>query len=211
MESATRKKRQEGLTEDAFGRLLEWLDPDRESAGHKYEIIRLRLIKIFSCRGCSAPEDLADATVDRVAAKVGGLAQEYVGEPALYFYNVAEKIYLEHGRKARLYFPLSDNLAEVDKPAAMANADSCFERCMESLPERSRELILAYYGYERQGRDKLEQRKALAERLGIADNALWIRVHRIREALKKCVQNCMQGAPTMPSKKHNESSTKQER
>jgi|ERR1041385_1106289 DNA-directed RNA polymerase specialized sigma24 family protein len=211
MESAAQRKQQQGLTEDTFERLLEWLDPDRERAGHKYEVIRLRLIKIFICRGCSAPEDLADATVDRVAAKMGELAGRYVGEPALYFYNVADKIYLEHGRKERLYFPLSDNLAEVDKPAPGAQVENCFEHCMESLPERSRELILAYYGYERLGKDKLDHRKALAERLGMADHALWIRIHRIREALKKCVQNRMRGAQARASKKDNESSTKQER
>jgi len=33
------------LTQEAFDRLLGWLDPDRESAGEKYEAIRLRLIK----------------------------------------------------------------------------------------------------------------------------------------------------------------------
>ena len=35
------------LTEDAFEALLEWLHPNREEAGQKYEDIRLRLIKIF--------------------------------------------------------------------------------------------------------------------------------------------------------------------
>ncbi len=192
MESAASKQQREGLTEEAFARLLEWLDRRRESAGQKYDIIRLRLIKIFSWRGCSVPEELADATVDRVAGKLGEIAQTYVGEPAPYFFNVADKIYLEYGRKAPLHLPLPDNLAGADKPATLALAEDCFESCMNCLPERSRELILAYYGYERSGREKLDQRKALAERMAIADNALWIRVHRIRQALKKCVQNCTQ-------------------
>jgi hypothetical protein len=42
------------LTQDAFDKLLNWLDSDRERAGQKYETIRLRLIKIFTCRRCSA-------------------------------------------------------------------------------------------------------------------------------------------------------------
>jgi len=186
------RKRQQGLTEEAFVRLLEWLDQDPESAGKKYEIIRLRLIKIFTWRGCPMPEELADATVDRVAGKLSGLVQTYVGEPARYFFNVADKIYLEYGRKTPLYFPLPDNLAEAGKPESLALAEDCFEHCMQCLPERSRNLILAYYAYEGSGRDKLSQRKALAEQMAIADNALWIRVHRIRQALKKCVQKCMQ-------------------
>jgi DNA-directed RNA polymerase specialized sigma24 family protein len=209
MGSTVQRKKQDGLTENTFASLLEWLDRDRDTAGQKYEIIRLRLIKIFTCRGCSVPEELADATVDRVATKVGQLVQTYVGEPALYFYNVAEKIYLEYARKARVYSPLPHNLAEADQPTAIALAEDCFGHCMEALPERSRELILAYYRYERSGRDKLDQRKALAEQLAIADNALWIRVHRIRLALKKCMKNCMQGAPLARLNRIDDSRSKQ--
>jgi hypothetical protein len=39
------------LTQELFDPLLDWLDPDRERAGHKYETIRLKLIKIFTSRG----------------------------------------------------------------------------------------------------------------------------------------------------------------
>jgi hypothetical protein len=46
------------LSQEAFDALLDWLDPDREQAGIKYEQIRLRLIKIFTGRGCSDAEDL---------------------------------------------------------------------------------------------------------------------------------------------------------
>ena len=44
------------LTQEAFDALLAWLDPEREAAGRKYEEIRLRLIKLFTCRGCSEPD-----------------------------------------------------------------------------------------------------------------------------------------------------------
>jgi len=213
MDSAVRKQRQDGLTEGAFARLLQWLDHDRESAGQKYEVIRLRLIKIFQCRGSSVPEELADATVDRVAAKLGDIAGIYVGDPALYFYNVAEKIYLEYGRKVKSQLPLPANLAEAKHAAAIeAQAADCLEHCMQMLSEKNRELILAYYGYERPGRDKLQQRKALAERLAIGDKALWIRVHRIREALKKCVSSCMETQPAFRFHKEiDDSTTKQQR
>ena len=39
------------LTQELFDTLLDWLDPDRERAGQKYETIRLKLIKIFTSRG----------------------------------------------------------------------------------------------------------------------------------------------------------------
>ena len=47
--------------------LLEWLDPNLDLAGEKYEEIRRGLIKIFGYRGCSDAEGLADETINRVA------------------------------------------------------------------------------------------------------------------------------------------------
>ena len=58
------------ITQEAFDGLLAWLDPDRDRAAHKYETVRTRLIKIFSCRGCGVADDLADETINRVTAKL---------------------------------------------------------------------------------------------------------------------------------------------
>ena len=51
------------LTQAVFEQLLDWLDADRDVAGQRYEEIRRRLIKIFVCRGCIVPEELADRTI----------------------------------------------------------------------------------------------------------------------------------------------------
>jgi hypothetical protein len=53
---------------------------------------------------------------------------------------------------------------------------------MSELPANERHLILAYY----QGRhgEAIETRQRLAKQLGIANNALRIRVHRIRRKLE---------------------------
>ena len=84
------------LTQDAFDTLLSWLDSDRDRAGTKYETIRLRLIKSFTCRGCWEAEELADETINRVVSRVPELAGEYRGDPALYFYGVSQRIQLEY-------------------------------------------------------------------------------------------------------------------
>ena len=57
-------KKEWDLNQNAFDNLLEWLDADRDRAAEKYEAIRLRLIKIFLCRGCSEAEELSDETVE---------------------------------------------------------------------------------------------------------------------------------------------------
>ena len=95
------------LTQEAFDALLGWLDADREVAARKYETIRLRLVKIFVCRGCADAEDLADETINRVVAKLPEIAAAYVGEPAAYFYAVSQRIHQEYLR--RIHHHASDH------------------------------------------------------------------------------------------------------
>ena len=92
-------KKQWELTQESFNQLLAWLSPSRDQAGRKYEEIRFRLIKILTCRGCLVPEDLADETINRVAKKVPEIAATYVGDPALYFFGVANNVHLEFLRR----------------------------------------------------------------------------------------------------------------
>src|SRR5918911_1487373 len=162
------------LTQAAFDSLLAWLDADRERAGEKYEHIRRRLIKIFTCRGRPDAEELADETINRVTLKATEVSKEYAGDPALYFYGVAQKVFLESVRKPR---------AAVAPPVAADKSDEdereydCLERCMEQISPSSRELVLEYYREDK--RAKIEHRKEMALKLGVALNALRIRAHRI--------------------------------
>lgn len=174
------------LTQTAFDSLLAWLDADREQAGKKYESIRQRLIKIFTCRGCLDAEELADETINRVTVKAPLIAKEYTGDPALYFYGVAQKVFLESLRKR----------PPVVMPPPVVRSDEieqeyeCLERCMGQLSQSNRELVLEYYQNDK--RAKIDHRKKLAERLGIAQNALRIRAHRIRVSLQQCVMVCLE-------------------
>ncbi|MGH9969809.1 MAG: RNA polymerase sigma factor [Pyrinomonadaceae bacterium] len=177
------------LTQEAFDRLLRWLDADRESAGKKYEAIRLRLMKIFTCRGCREAEDLADETINRVAKRLQELLERYTGDPAPYFYGVANKVHLEYLRRkpAPEIPPVPDSDDEIEREYA------CLESCMERLSVSNRQLVLEYYQDER--RAKIDHRKQLAEALGIAVNALRIRAHRVRVQLQQCMQVCLERQP----------------
>jgi RNA polymerase sigma factor (sigma-70 family) len=189
-------KRDYAITQEAFDGLLGWLDTNREQAAQKYEKIRTRLIKIFACRGCGEADDLADETINRVAARVGDIASSYSGDPALYFYGVARKVHLEYLRS----WPVLQNSLEAGRELGsvrVVEADNdieqeyaCLERCMDQLPLESRRLVLEYYQEEK--RAKINRRRKLAEELGIAVNALRIRAHRIRQQLQQCVQICLE-------------------
>jgi DNA-directed RNA polymerase specialized sigma24 family protein len=187
-------KRQNELTAEAFAQLLRWLAPDPERAGEKYEQIRRGLIKIFSCRGSAIPEELADEAINRVAGKVIEIATGYVGEPAYYFYAVADKIYLEYLRTASAQLrPLPAEIATKNHSSEEIELKyECLEECLDKLPRLGREIIHMYYGHDRAGREKIDRRKKLAERLGIGTNILWLKAHRIRQNLKKCVTQCFQ-------------------
>jgi DNA-directed RNA polymerase specialized sigma24 family protein len=188
------------LTQDAFDTLLDWLDADRERAGRKYESIRLRLIKIFTCRGCHQAEELADETINRVVARVVELASGYQGDPALYFYGVSHKVHLEYLRKAHnqpINLPLAtennQHTQAIDLTSDIEPEYECLERCLEQLPPDNRDLVLRYYQQDRKA--KIEHRKSLATELGIAVNALRIRAHRIRLVLQRCVRDCIEQQP----------------
>ena len=176
------------LSQDAFDALLDWLDSDREQAGIKYEEIRARLVKIFTGRCCVEAEDLADETINRVTSRLNSIKEEFTGDRTRYFFGVANKVYLEYMRR------------KSPQPPPVSPPDSkqveleyrCLEYCIDSLSEENRNLLLKYYGAE--GRSKVEQRRKLAEELGIAPNALRIRAYRIRQSLQDCVEKCLERA-----------------
>jgi RNA polymerase sigma factor (sigma-70 family) len=176
------------LTQDAFDSLLAWLDQNRDAAAEKYENIRVRLIKIFACRGCFEAEDLADETINRVTSKLPEIQAGFEGDPARYFYAVAKKILLEHSRP-KATPPLPQQSSEDEETELMYQL---LELCLEKLTPANRELLLAYYQEEKHV--KIENRKALAAGLGIALNALRIRAHRIRAWLQECVEQSLQKA-----------------
>lgn len=184
--SAPSGRKASGLTREAFASLLAFLGPTPEEAGLRYEEIRHRLIKIFACRGCATPEELVDESIDRVARKAAELAPTYEGDPALFFYGVARRVFLESVKKKPMAAPppVPDSIEEHQREL------DCLDECMESLPPAQSAFIRDYYREDKSA--KIAGRKALAERMGIGINALRIRAHRIRADLEKCVTACLE-------------------
>jgi RNA polymerase sigma factor (sigma-70 family) len=177
------------VTQESFDALLAWLDPNRERAAERYEDIRSRLIKLFTCRGCYEPEDLADETINRVIKRLKDIEASFTGDPARYFYGVANNVHKEYlRRKPAPHPPIAPESSEQ-----IEREYECLERCMEELTADNRQLVLQYY--QREKRARIDHRKQLAEQLGIALNALRIRAHRLRTSLQECLQNCLEEAP----------------
>lgn len=185
MDAQVWPKKELSPTPQKFAEFLNWLNPNPDQAGEKYEDIRRKLIKIFTCRGCHCPEDLADETINRVIRRLLEIREDYVGDPALYFYGVAHNVHKEYLRsKPKVPSP----------PPACGSVGTdeeyeCLDQCLERFSHGSRELLLQYY--QEEGQAKIKRREKLAQQLGISLNALRIRACRIRINLQTCVLQCL--------------------
>lgn len=168
-----------------YDRMLLWLAEDREQAGRKHESIRRRIIEILASRGCHEAERWADVAIDRVVSKIDEIVKDYEGDPALFFYGVAKKVALECVKPKT---PRNPNPPSPPDPDLELN-HACLEHCLKQLSREDRYLIEEYYAKD--GREKIETRDKLAEKLGIGLNALRIRAHRIRIVLKDCIIDCL--------------------
>lgn len=187
-----RGERRWRLTAEALASLLDFLGPDRHEAGRAYERIRRRLVQILEWSGCARPEELADETFDRVAHKLAGGLEVQAEDPLRYFCGVAYRVLKEVLREEQKERAA---LAEVRHlpPAAADGEDErlldCLDDCLTSIGEPRRRLLLRYHAGE--GRERIDDRRALAEELGLPLNALRIRVHRLRAKIETCVLDCM--------------------
>lgn len=189
------------LTSEAFDKLLDCLDKDREQAGQKYERIRRRLVKFFECRACLWPEDLADETINRVARRINEGKEIWTANLAGYFYGVARNILHEYWGAPERNFSRIENIAPLAHPSTgvgdFTDVESiewrfeklleALEQCIEKLSPENRDLIIRYYKGEKS--EKIKNRKAIAKRLKIPPNALRIRAHRIREKLERAIED----------------------
>lgn len=177
------------LNAERFARFLAWLDPDRELAAAEYERLRFRLTSYFGFRRCLYADELADETINRVALKIGG---ELIENKTAYFYGVARNVYLESLRKEKRFV----NINDVVVPAALPEIDSgerssadFLDKCLQELPADSRRLILEYMSEAKQA--KIYLHKQLADRLKMSQTALRMRIVRIKQKLRLCLQECM--------------------
>jgi DNA-directed RNA polymerase specialized sigma24 family protein len=191
MDSPSVSKSEWTLTEESFSRFLAFLAPDRELAGQQYEKLHLLLVKFFDWQGAHFPEECADETLNRVARKL--TSGETIRDITSYCHGIARLVLLEtfkhpDHKKVSLDEALSI-AAPNSQPEEADHRRQCFQDCLGKLSAANQEVILTYYKEEK--RDKIDNRQALAEKLGIPLNALRSRMQRVRNKLEECVNHCM--------------------
>ena len=185
------------LTEEDFNLFLKWLDPDRDKAAQSYEKMRRNLITLFNKRGCHLSEDLADESFNRVISRLRNIIDGYAGSPAAYIMAVAKNLYLEYAVESNRKGPLPDpdhselsSLQTNNSGTIDDRVFDCLEHCLGRLPPENRSLILDYYCENK--RKKIDKRKEIAEQWGLSHNALRIKMHRIRDLLRECLDDCVE-------------------
>lgn len=171
------------LSGDALAALLRALHADGDVAAREYLRIHRRLVDLFARRGLACAEELADETIDRVGRRLHDGLRLHGGDPSRYFVAVARFVAREH-RRATRRFDGTDAIEHWQAPDQLHDADdttASLEESLRRLTRGERELILAYYSEE--GGHNTSCAAMAAER-GLSQNALRLRVHRLREKLR---------------------------
>jgi RNA polymerase sigma factor (sigma-70 family) len=178
-----------------FEALLKLFSENREEAGKLYEVVRKKLVQFFLSKSCDHAEQLADETLNRVASKAESFDPARNVRPTTFIFGFASRVHLEYLRGPdRAAVPLE--LGGVDTkeaPDAIVRDESdfdCLDACLQMLSADDRDLVIKYYS--REGHERIELRRQLAEFLDVSPEALHVRVHRIRKSLRKCIDTCLQ-------------------
>jgi DNA-directed RNA polymerase specialized sigma24 family protein len=164
---------------------LRQLHPDPEQAAEFYERLRARLISFFRGRRLNSAEDHADDAIDRM---IKAAAREPIRDPMNYGLAVARYIACEARRKPREVsldesrdFPDLYVSTEAMEARVSEQLDR-IEECSALLEPEEKEVLFSWYRHEK--REKIEEKRKLAAKLGITVGTLRVRAFRIRERVR---------------------------
>ena len=181
-------KRERSPTSEEFEKLLGWIDPDREAAGQKFQLILSRITRSFISRGCVDAETLTDEVSNRVAVRIDKVIQTY-SNPLQCLLGFVDNVHREYLRELREHANVQ--AAPLPRPAeVLEREDECLTECMETLLARDRDIFSRYFGVDKH--TKIVGRKELADELDLTANALRIQAHRLRKKLLDCLQICLE-------------------
>lgn len=176
------------LGQSSFEGLLQKLSPDRDRAAAEYELLRFRLTKFFQWKGCAETEEFADRTLDRLARRLE--AGQHIEPVYSYCCGIGRMLLLEAHRERERHAGGLDQWASAQSESPVSDEAIPLHtllKCLQKLPVETQNLVLDYYQGDKQ--KLIDQRKAIADRLGIPINALRLRVNRIRIQLENCVKD----------------------
>lgn len=181
------------VAKENFDKLLDWLSPDRDEAGVRFEQIREGLIRFFRLKGSHEPELLADESMNRVINRIDTLDLTTGANPTSLFYGFAANVFLEYFRTEKMRtVQLNEAFERNSFRHTHVTTDldiDCLHKCLNGLTGIDGRLIIEYYSEERKA--KFEVRQKIAKQNEMAMGTLHTKIHRIKGVLRPCVEKCM--------------------
>ena len=191
----------------SFDNLLLWLNQDRNLAAQEYEEMRLKLVKYFEVHQCYHPGECFDKTMDIISNKLdeGNIIHDSKGDiiqnKGYYVFGVAKNVlkkYQKEQTKAPKPIADDDQLTsdETDSDLSHENEAEHEKHCRELCLNRLKlfrddwDLICEYVSNEAGVLTRLRRRK-MAQMLNLSQNALMIKIHRIRDKFWQEYQICL--------------------
>lgn len=166
-----------------FNRFLRTLEPDASSIDEGFLRCRTKLVKFFFWRRCDDPDNLADETTTRLLNRVQA-GQEISGDnPYGYVFGIAKNVFREY-LKAKKKTGFETEIDKLGDEPASEGTETCSSLCLGLLSPEKREFLEEYY------LDDID-REQLARDNNMTINALRLKVFRLREMLKHCMENCL--------------------
>jgi DNA-directed RNA polymerase specialized sigma24 family protein len=185
----------------SFDRFLLSLHRDREEAGKIVVNLRQRVATFAECNKVPDTEGFADKVLDVLEREA---QREEIRSPGSLAYGVARRVLMESWRDTkRAPLRIDDGPSDVQRveqpPAGEGLPDGsspekrilCLQRCLQTLNQEDRELIIRYHQLKGGGEKLYRARKELAQKYGTGSRNLALRIHRIRKhKLDPCVVDC---------------------
>lgn len=171
------------LDENTFDELFKLLEPDAAlTTESRFNHCRRKLFKFFVWRRCEDPDSLADETIVRLLKNVDNGQEISSDRPYSYVYAIATNVFHEYvrGRKKNAQLSAVDDASKV---VFAPTEDGCGPLCLKKLAPQKRELLAHYY-LDDDDRDQIAQEQSSSIK------ALRVKIHRIKQELKRCWEDC---------------------
>ena len=172
---------QSSIDQTIFDELFKLLEPDAASTQSRFSQCRRKLSRFFVWRHCEDPDNLADETIVRLLKNVNNGQKISAQRPYSYVYGIASNVFHEYLRVRKKNVVLTE--LSLSETAVTPGEDGCGSLCLKKLDPNKRELLVHYY-LDNEDRDKIAE-----EQLG-SINALRLKIHRIKQELKRCWEDC---------------------
>ena len=189
-----RRRKEWSSSSESLEKLLSFLDPNRERAGERYELLRERLIRIFERRGCNHPDEVADETFLRVESLLDQGKEVESKDREGFVIETGKHVLQEYWDKRRIE-PQAEPEGRPVSPTHDVR-EAVFDLGLHQLPDRDRDLLSKYLGFGsvNQGIKPKIRRERLARQEGVGTPELRVRIFRIRAKLMKqclCCFECL--------------------